>query len=107
MQTGGVPRVCTAGHASAQPRPRSSVDVRCGGARACGSIGEPEISEIGRDRVRAHAVAHEDVVVEELAEELGELLRLLEGGRRVRGRGRGGEGERGTGRGVAADLARG
>ena len=57
--------------------------------------------------MRAHAVAHEDVVVEELAEELGELLRLLEGGRRVRGRGRGGEGERGTGRGVAADLARG
>ena len=57
--------------------------------------------------MQAHAVAHEDVVVEELAEELGELLRLLEGGRGVGGRGRGGEGERGKRRGVAADLARG
>ena len=76
MQTGGVPRVCTAaGHASAQQRSRLSVDVRCR------SFGHPEISEIDRDRVRAHAVAHEDVVVEQLAEELGELLRLLDRGR--------------------------
>ena len=55
--------------------------------------------------MRAHAVAHEDIVVEQLAEELGELLRLLEGGRGVGGLGGVGRrsGERDVG--VAADLA--
>ena len=58
-----------------------SVDVRCGGAHLCRSIGHSEISEIDRDRLRAHALAHDNVVVEQLAEELSELLRLQEGER--------------------------